>query len=57
MRRMLQSGQSMSEVLVIAAALAVALFYPYVQGESAATVLVRALLQAMRARSFLVSIL
>lgn len=57
MKALRQSGQSMSEVLLITAALALALFHPYLHGESVATVLLRALLQVMRARAFLVSIL
>lgn len=57
MKRPGQSGQGMAEFLVIASALAVALFYPYVQGESVATWLLRALMSCLRARSFLLSIL
>ena len=52
-----QAGQAMSECLVVTAALALALLYPYVQGESVATMLLRALMRVLRARSFLVSIL
>lgn len=52
-----QTGQAMTEFLVVASALALALLYPYVNGESVATLLLRALLRAARARSFLVSIL
>lgn len=53
----LQSGQAMSEFLVVCAALALALFYPYVNGESVITLLLRTLMGVARARSFLVSIL
>lgn len=55
--RRCHSGQAMTEFLVIAAALALALLYPYLQGESVATMLLRALMRVLRARSFLVSIL
>jgi hypothetical protein len=57
MKQAQQAGQAMAEFLVIASALAVALFYPYVQGESVATWLLRALMRCLRARSFLLSIL
>lgn len=51
------SGQSSVEFLVVGAAVALALFLPYLHGESVATLLLRALMHSMRARSFLVSIL
>lgn len=57
MKRARQTGQSMTEVLAIASALAIALFYPYLQGESVATWLLRALMRCLRARTFLLSIL
>jgi hypothetical protein len=47
----------MTEFLVVATVMAIALLYPYVNGESVATLLVRALMRAARARAFLVSIL
>lgn len=50
-------GQAITEFLVVAVALAVALFYPYLQGESVVTLLLRALMRALRARSFLISII
>lgn len=52
-----QAGQAMAEFLLVAGALALALFYPYLQGESVATWLLRALMRCLRARSFLLSIL
>lgn len=52
-----QRGQALAEFLVVTAALALALFYPYLQGESVATQLLRALMRVLRVRSFLVSIL
>jgi hypothetical protein len=51
------AGQAMAEFLIVVAALAVALFYPYVHGESVATLLLRTLMRVARARSLLVSIL
>ncbi len=57
MKRPWQAGQAMTEFLVVCAALALALFYPYVNGESVATHLLRTLMRVARARSFLVSIL
>jgi hypothetical protein len=50
-------GQALTEFLMVAAAMAVALFYPYLQGESVVTLLLRALMRALRARSFLISII
>lgn len=52
-----QRGQAMAEFLVVAAAIALALFYPYLGGESVATFLLRALMRVLRARSFLISVL
>lgn len=52
-----QRGQAMAEFLVVSSALSLALFYPYLNGESVATLLLRALMRLSRARSFLVSIL
>jgi len=57
MTRIAQRGQAIAEFLVVSAALSLALFYPYLHGESVATVLLRALMRLSRARSFLVSIL
>lgn len=47
----------MTEFLVVTASLAAALFYPYVNGESVATLLLRVLMRVMRARSFLISLM
>jgi hypothetical protein len=52
-----QCGQSLSEFLIVVAAMAAALFYPYLDGESVATMLLRALMRVLRARSFLVSVM
>lgn len=52
-----QRGQGSSEFLLVCGALALALFYPYVNGESVTTLLLRTLMNVARARSFLVSIL
>lgn len=52
-----QHGQAMAEFLIVATALVLALFNPYVDGESVATHLLRTLMRVARARSFLVSIL
>lgn len=57
MRRTFHAGQAMAEFLVVTSALAVALFYPYLNGESVATLLLRALMRCLRARSFLLSII
>lgn len=47
----------MVEFLLVCAVLAIALFLPYLQGRSVTSLLVQALLECFRARSFLVSIL
>lgn len=52
-----QRGQSVTEFLLVCVALVTALFYPYVNGESMITLLLRSLMRVARARSFLVSIL
>ncbi|MET0282278.1 MAG: hypothetical protein ABW278_14305 [Steroidobacteraceae bacterium] len=57
MNRTRLHGQAMTEFLIVAAALATALFYPYLHGESVATLLLRAIARCLRARSFLLSIL
>jgi hypothetical protein len=57
MRHTAQRGQTIAEFLVVSAALSLALFYPYLHGESVATLLLRTLMRLARARSFLVSIL
>lgn len=57
MKRALHAGQAMTEFLLVCAGLVLALFYPYVNGESVITLLLRALMRLARARSFLVSIL
>lgn len=51
------AGQASVEFVVVASALAMALFLPYLHGESVATLLLRALMRSMQARSFLISIL
>lgn len=50
-------GQAMAEYLVVTACVVLALFYPYLNGESVVSLLVRAVARVLRARSFLVSIL
>jgi hypothetical protein len=55
--RVRQRGQAMAEFLIVTGALALALFYPYVNGESVVTYLLRTLMRVARTRSFLVSIL
>jgi hypothetical protein len=52
-----QQGQAMVEFMVVAGAMALALFYPYLQGESVATLLLRSLMRVLRARSMLISVL
>jgi hypothetical protein len=51
------NGQAMVEFLLVSAALAAALFLPYLHGRSVAAVLIRALMECFRARSYLISIL
>jgi hypothetical protein len=53
----LPRGQALTEFLLVCSALAMALFYPYLHGESIATLLLQSLMQVMRARSFLISII
>jgi hypothetical protein len=52
-----QRGQAMVEFLLVAASMALALFYPYLHGESVATLLLRSLMRVLRARSLLISVL
>lgn len=52
-----QAGQVMVEVLLVAAALSVALLLPFVNGRSVAIVLLGALVDYLRAESYLLSIL
>lgn len=52
-----QGGQATTEFLLVAGAIAVALFYPYLGGESVGSLLLRAVLRSIRARAFLISIL
>jgi hypothetical protein len=56
-RPMEQSGQAMVEFLLVAAAVVLALFLPYAQGQSVVSLLLHALMEFFRARSYLVSIL
>lgn len=57
MNRVRERGQAMTEFLLAGSALALALFYPYVHGESVVTLLVRAAMRVLRARTFLVSVM
>jgi hypothetical protein len=58
MRRARQAaGQALLEFLVVAMALVLALFLPYLQGRSVVSLLLHALVEYFRARSYLVSIL
>jgi hypothetical protein len=57
MKTVQQRGQAMTEFLVVGAALALALLYPYLHGESVVTLLVRTVLRVLRARTFLVSLM
>ena len=50
-------GQAMTEFLVVAVTMSLALFYPYLHGESVVTYLLRALMRVSRARSFLISVI
>jgi len=50
-------GQAMAEFLLVGAALTAALFLPYLHGRSVAGLLLHALMEYFRARSFLLSIL
>lgn len=47
----------MAEFLLVSSALVVALFLPYVNGRSVAGLLLHALMECFRARSFLISIM
>jgi hypothetical protein len=51
------TGQAMVEFLLVSAALAIALFFPYLQGRSVASLLLHSLLECFRARSYLISIM
>jgi hypothetical protein len=51
------AGQAMAEFLLVSSALALALFFPYLDGRSVASLLVHALMESFRARSYLISIL
>lgn len=57
MNRVRARGQAMTEFLLVGSALALALFYPYLHGESVVTLLVRSAMRVMRARTFLVSVM
>jgi hypothetical protein len=57
MIRAAQSGQTCVEYLVVAGALAVALFYPIGQQGPVITILVHALMNYFRSQSFVISIL
>ena len=51
------TGQAMVEFLVVSAVMAFALFFPYLQGRCVTTVLLHALMECFRARSYLISIM
>jgi hypothetical protein len=51
------AGQAMVEYLVVIVALVLALFLPYVEGQSVTVLLARALLDYFRGLSFVLSIL
>lgn len=53
----LQRGQASTEFVLVAGAMAVALFYPFAQQGPVVVVLIRALLNQFRAQSFVLSIL
>jgi hypothetical protein len=50
-------GQTLIEYLVVCMALAMALFLPYVQGESVTVLLARTLFENFRGTSFVMSII
>ncbi len=50
------SGQAMVEFLLVSSALAVALFFPYLDGRSVVSLLIHALMECFRAQSYLISI-
>jgi len=52
-----QVGQAMAEFLLVSASLAIALFFPYLDGRCVASLLVHALMEFFRAGSYLTSIL
>jgi hypothetical protein len=52
-----RNGQALIEFLLVSAALAVALFFPYLHGRSVVSLLVHASMDCFRARSYLISIL
>jgi hypothetical protein len=51
------TGQVLAEYLLVVAALVLALFLPYVDGDSVAVLLARSLLEFFRGMSFVMSIL
>ncbi|MEO8315478.1 MAG: hypothetical protein ABI645_11860 [Pseudomonadota bacterium] len=51
------AGQAMVEFLLVSTSLSIALFFPYLQGQCVASLLVHALMECFRARTFLISIL
>jgi hypothetical protein len=57
MKYLRQQGQAMTEFLLVGVALALALFYPYMHGESVVTLLLRTVLRVLRIRTFLVSVI
>ena len=56
-RHRTESGQAMGEYLVVCLALALALFTPWIEGTSVASMLARSLVTYMRGLSFITSIL
>jgi hypothetical protein len=57
LKSVVQSGQASIEYLIVAAALAVALFYPIAQQGPVIGILVHALMNYFRAQAFVISIL
>ena len=51
------AGQAMVEFLLVSTALAIALFLPYLNGRSVVALLIQALMECFRTRSYLISIL
>jgi hypothetical protein len=50
------NGQAMVEFLLVSSVLVFALFFPYLEGRSVASLLIHASMECFRARSFLISI-
>lgn len=52
-----QAGQVLAEMLAVAAALSAALLLPFLNGDSVASLLLKVLVDYLRAQSYLLSIL